>query len=59
MAPELARPSAPGPVSPPKVAAVSEPKLTAPAPLLSSVLCCKAPELARTSVPLLTRVLPL
>ena len=48
----------PGPVSPPKVAAVSDPKLKIPLPLVSSVLFCKASGLPKASVPPLISVLP-
>ncbi len=49
----------PGPVSPPKVAAVSDPKLRTPLPLVSSVLFCKARALPSASVPPLISVLTL
>ena len=55
----MARLSVPGPVSPPKVAAFSDPKLTTPVPLVSSVLFCKASGLPNASVPPVTSVLPL
>ena len=46
-------------VSPPSVAEVSDPKLKAPLPLVSSVLFCKANGLPSVSVPPLISVLPL
>ena len=55
----LAKNSVPGPVSPPNVAAVSDPKSNAPLPLVSSVLFCRAKAFPNESVPPLTRVLPL
>ena len=45
---ELVKLSVPEPVSPPNVAAVSDPKLKVPLPLVSSVLFCKASELPRS-----------
>ena len=54
----LARLSVPGPVSPPKVAAVSVPKLREPLPLVSSVLFCMASALPKASEPPLTSVFP-
>ena len=55
---ELDNASVPGPVNPPKVAAVSDPKLRNPLPLVSSVLSCKARGLPKASVPPSMSVLP-
>ncbi len=49
----------PGPSKPPRVAAVSPPKLRQPLPLVSSVVFCRARGWANCNVPLEINVLPL